>query len=144
MAGLKFSNPDLVLLQRCVAALSPGQELLYGCDDLLLPALTLGATGAVGSTYNLAAPLYRAMQAAAARGDWVVARRAQRHSIRLIEILGQSGYLGSLKTVLSHEGIAVGSVRLPMRSPDVEQSRELLDAWELWSAGLAEIVAAKS
>lgn len=144
MAGLKFSNPDLVLLQRCVEALSPGQELLYGCDDLLLPALTLGATGAVGSTYNLAAPLYRAMQAAAARGDWALARRAQRHSIRLIEILGQSGYLGSLKTVLSHEGVAVGPVRLPMRSPDVEQSRELLEAWELWSAGLAEIVAAKS
>jgi N-acetylneuraminate lyase len=98
----------------------------------------------VGSTYNLAAPLYRAMQAAAARGDWALARRAQRHSIRLIEILGQSGYLGSLKTVLSHEGVAVGSVRLPMRSPDVEQSRELLSAWELWSAGLTEIVAAKS
>jgi dihydrodipicolinate synthase/N-acetylneuraminate lyase len=84
------------------------------------------------------------MQAAAARGDWALARRAQRHSIRLIEILGQSGYLGSLKTVLSHEGVAVGPVRLPMRSPDVEQSRELLEAWELWSAGLAEIVAAKS
>jgi hypothetical protein len=31
-----------------------------------------------------------------------------------------------------------------MRSPDVEQSRELLSAWELWSAGLTEIVAAKS
>jgi N-acetylneuraminate lyase len=144
MAGLKFSNPDLVLLQRCVAALGPKQELLYGCDDLLLPALTLGATGAVGSTYNLAAPLYRAMQAAVVRGDWQLARRAQRHSIRLIEILSRSGYLGSLKVVMSHEGMAVGSVRLPLRSPTAHQSRELLGAWESWSAALAEIVAAKS
>jgi len=144
MAGLKFSNPDLVLLQRCVEALSPGQELLYGCDDLLLPALTLGATGAVGSTYNLAAPLYRAMQAAVVRGDWQLARRAQRHSIRLIEILSRSGYLGSLKVVLSHEGIAAGSVRLPLGSPNADQSRELLNAWESWSAGSAEIAAAKS
>ena len=133
-----------MLLQRCVAAVGPKQELLYGCDDLLLPALTLGATGAVGSTYNLAAPLYRAMQAAVVRGDWQLARRAQRHSIRLIEILSRSGYLGSLKVVMSHEGMAVGSVRLPLRSPAAHQSRELLGAWESWSAASAEIVAAKS
>ncbi|MEN9547032.1 MAG: N-acetylneuraminate lyase [Verrucomicrobiota bacterium] len=144
MAGLKFSNPDLVLLQRCVAALGPKQELLYGCDDLLLPAVALGATGAVGSTYALAAPLYRAMQAAAARGDWALARRAQRHSIRLIEILGRHGYLGSLKVVLNHQGLAVGSVRLPLRPPAVAFEAELLSDWESWSVAMGEITAAKA
>jgi len=144
MAGLKFSNPDLVMLQRCVAALGPKQELLYGCDDLLLPAVALGATGAVGSTYALAAPLYRAMQAAAARGDWALARRAQRHSIRLIEILGRHGYLGSLKVVLNHQGLAVGSVRLPLRPPAVAFEAELLSDWESWSVAMGEINAAKA
>lgn len=142
LVGLKFSNPDLVLLQRCVAALGAGQELLFGCDDLLLPAVALGATGAVGSTYNLAAPLYRVMQAAAARGDWGLARRAQRHSIRLIEIMGRSGYLGSLKAVLEQEGIQVGAVRLPLRAPSQIQTRDLLAGWEAWSAEAAEIVVA--
>ena len=142
MVGLKFSNPDLVLLQRCVAALGARQELLFGCDDLLLPAVALGATGAVGSTYNLAAPLYRVMQTAVARGDWGLARRAQRHSIRLIESLGRSGYLGSLKAVLEHEGIRVGTVRLPLRAPSPSQTRDLLARWETWSAEVVEIDAA--
>lgn len=144
MAGLKFSNPDLVLLQRCVAALGQGQELLYGCDDLLLPAVAMGATGAVGSTYNLAAPLYRSMQTAAAAGDWPAARRAQWQSIRMIEILARHGYLASLKAVLAHEGVAVGAVRLPLRPLDAEQTRDLLTAWESWSAGIAELAIAKS
>ena len=115
---------------------------MFGCDDLLLPAVALGATGAVGSTYNLAAPLYRVMQTAAARGDWGLARRAQRHSIRLIEILGGGGYLGSLKAVLEQEGIQVGSVRLPLRAPNQVQTQDLLAGWEAWSAEAAEIVAA--
>lgn len=142
MTGLKFSNPDLVMLQRCVAVLGPEQELLYGCDDLLLPAVALGATGAVGSTYNLATPLYRHMQAAAARGDWQSARHAQRLSIRLIEILSRGGYLGSLKAVLEHEGIRVGTVRLPLRAPSPAHRKAVLAAWEDWSGGLVEIVSA--
>jgi N-acetylneuraminate lyase len=144
MAGLKFSNPDLVLLQRCVDALGQGQELLYGCDDLLLPAVTMGATGAVGSTYNLATPLYRAMQVAAASGDWQTARSAQMLSVRMIELIGRHGYLASLKAVLTHQGIAVGSVRLPLGRLDAEQSRGLLVAWEAWSSRVTDFLMPKA
>lgn len=144
MAGLKFSNPDLALLQRCVEALGQGQELLYGCDELLLPAVVMGVTGAVGSTYNLVASLYRAMQVAAASGDWHAARRAQLRSIRMIEILGRHGYLASLKAVLAHQGIPVGPVRLPLCRLDGEKSRELMAAWEAWSSGGTDFVPAKS
>jgi dihydrodipicolinate synthase/N-acetylneuraminate lyase len=77
-----------------------------------------------------------------ARRDWGLARRAQRHSIRLIEILGGGGYLGSLKAVLEQEGIQVGSVRLPLRAPSQVQTQDLLAGWEAWSAEAAEIVAA--
>lgn len=144
MAGLKFSNPDLILLQRCVAALGRRQEVLYGCDELLLSAVALGATGAVGSTYNLAVPLYRALQRAAAAGDWDLARRAQRHAVRMVDILARHGYLGSLKAVLAHQGVAVGPVRLPLRSPDAAGVGSLLADWEAWSQGSADLVAARS
>jgi dihydrodipicolinate synthase/N-acetylneuraminate lyase len=88
--------------------------------------------------------LYRTLQAAAARGDWALARRAQRHSIRLIEILGRHGYLGSLKVVLNHQGLAVGSVRLPLRPPAAAFETELLSDWESWSVAMGEINAAKA
>ena len=134
MAGLKFSNPDLMLLQRCVAALGQGQELLFGCDEQLLPAVALGATGAVGSTYHLATPLFRILQTAAAAGDWPRARRLQGHALRMVEILSRHGYLGSLKAVLAHLGIPVGPVRLPLRSPSADDLGGLLAAWEVWVA----------
>ncbi len=143
MAGLKFSNPDLMLLQRCVATLGEGQELLFGCDEQLLPAVALGATGAVGSTYHLTAPLYRAMQTAASAGDWSRARRLQGHALRMVEILARQGYLGSLKTVLTHLGIPVGPVRLPLRPPGADEVRSLLDQWEIWAKD-SEILGAKS
>lgn len=144
MAGLKFSNPDLVLLQRCVALLGEGQELLFGCDEMLLSAVALGATGAVGSTYNLAAPLFRVLQRAAAGGDWALARRAQRHAVRMVDLLARRGYLGSLKAVLAHQGVGVGPVRLPLRSPEGEGVRSLLAEWDAWAAESAEILKAKS
>lgn len=143
VAGLKFSNPDLTLLQRCVAALGPGQELLYGCDDQLLPAVALGATGAVGSTYHLAVPLFRAMQRAASDADWPRARRLQGQALRMVEILALHGYLGSLKAVMNHLGVPVGSVRLPLRSPDAAEIRSLIGRWEAW-ASECEIIGAKS
>ena len=144
MAGLKFSNPDLVLLQRCVGSLAPGQELLFGCDEMLLSAVALGATGAVGSTYNLATPLFRVQQRAAAAGDWDLARRAQRHVVSLVDLLARHGYLGSLKAVLSHLGIAMGPVRLPLRSPAGPQVGALLAEWEEWSAESARITTTRA
>ena len=144
MAGLKFSNPDLVLLQRCVATLAPGQELLFGCDEMLLSAMALGATGAVGSTYNLATPLFRLQQRAAAAGQWDLARRAQRHAVALVDLLARHGYLGSLKVVLSHLGIPMGPVRLPLRSPTGPQVEALLAQWHEWSAQTDQILAAQA
>jgi len=143
MAGLKFSNPDLVLLQRCVAALAPGQELLFGCDEMLLPAVTLGATGAVGSTYHLAAPLFRAQQRAVAAGDWGLGRQAQLHAVRMVDLLARHGYLGSLKAVLSHLGVEAGPVRLPLRTPDAGQVRALLGSWDQWSTEAARLIASR-
>ena len=57
MHGIKFTNNDLMTLQECLAL--DGFDIVFGYDELLLAGLTLGVKGAVGSTYNFAAPLYQ-------------------------------------------------------------------------------------
>jgi N-acetylneuraminate lyase len=132
MAGLKFSNNDLVMLQRC-AAVAPGRlEIRMGSDELLLAALQYGATGAVGSTYNVATPLFQTLIDSAKAGDIAAARAAQLASVRLIDTLAKRGYLPSLKALLTARGIPMGPVRLPLRNLDAVSTSELLGELDLF------------
>jgi len=112
-AGLKFSNGDLLQLQRCVRAAEGSLDVLFGFDELLLPALALGVNGAVGSTYNFGAPLYHRLMKAFSAGDLPAARAEQLRSVALVEILNRHGFMGATKAVMKMTGVDVGPARLP-------------------------------
>ena len=57
LAGVKFTNPDLVSYRRCLDAAGRRFDLPWGVDEALLAALATGARGGVGSTYNWAPKL---------------------------------------------------------------------------------------
>ena len=77
---------DLMAYQLCLRAGDGAFDVPYGVDEWLLAALALGARGAVGSTYNFAAPLYRRMLRAFAGSDLVTAREEQLRSVRLVRL----------------------------------------------------------
>ncbi len=53
LKGLKFTNPDLVELQECLALQDSRFDIMFGCDENpLLASVLFGCTGAVGTTYN--------------------------------------------------------------------------------------------
>ncbi len=118
-AGVKFTNPDLVLLQECVAE----GRVLFGCDELLLAAATLGVTGAVGGTYNLMAPLYRRILAA----DPAEARRLQLQAVRIVRVLEQFGGVAAGKAAMALVGVDCGPARPPLRTVDAEALRVALE-----------------
>lgn len=124
LAGLKVSNPDPVSFTQC-RALGDRFELYWGTDEALLAALALGATGAVGSTYNVAAPLYHRLIAAFDRGDWAAARGLQYQSVGLVEALGKRGFLASLRAMMGFQGVPVGPPRPPHRGLTSEEVEEL-------------------
>src|SRR5699024_5646514 len=53
LAGLKYTSSDLAILARLRAATPDSFSLLLGSDDLLVAALSLGADGGIGGTFNL-------------------------------------------------------------------------------------------
>ena len=59
LAGIKYTCPTVQEYQACLELDDGRFDILWGCDEMLLSALVVGAQGAVGSTYNIAAPFYR-------------------------------------------------------------------------------------
>ncbi len=113
LAGIKFTNPDLMAYQKCLHTQGGKFDIPWGVDEYLLAALALGAVGGVGSSYNFAAPVYHRLIAAFERGDLVVARREQYRSVQLIELLAGFGYMAAAKAVMGFLGVQVGAARLP-------------------------------
>jgi N-acetylneuraminate lyase len=125
LAGLKYSNPDLVAYQLLLHADGGQWDVPWGSDEALLAALALGATGGVGSTYNFAAPIYHRLLAAFARGDLATAREEQFRSVQLVQILAKTGYMGATKALMGMLGVELGPARLPLATPSAEQLARL-------------------
>ncbi len=125
LAGLKFTNPDLMAYQLCLRAGGGRFDVAYGSDEQLLAALALGARGAVGSTYNFAAPIYHRLLKAFAAGDLAAARQEQFHSVQLIKLLAGHGFMGAAKATMTLLGVDVGPARLPNASLMPEAVRQL-------------------
>jgi N-acetylneuraminate lyase len=113
-AGVKYSNPDLVTLQECLAVRDGSLDVLFGIDEMLLAAVALGVHGGVGSTYNYAAPLYRRMLAAFDAGDVRLARKLQRQSVELVRAIEAHGGMAANKEVMRLVGVDCGPVRPPL------------------------------
>ncbi len=125
LAGIKFTSTNLMSLQECLEFEDGRFNILFGCDEMLLSALALGTTGAVGSTYNYCAPLYHKIIAAHQAGDLATAQALQMKSVRLVEVLVQYGVLPAGKAIMSLVGVDCGPVRPPVRNLTDEQKSRL-------------------
>jgi N-acetylneuraminate lyase len=116
LAGVKFTHEDLGDYQAARAADGGRFDVLFGRDEILLSGLNLGARGAVGSTYNYAAPLYQRILRAHAAGDLSAAQKAQAQAQAFIDIMSRHGGLPAGKTIMKLIGVDCGPVRLPLRT----------------------------
>lgn len=114
LAGIKFTNADMMEYLMTLRACDGRFDVPWGVDEAMLAALATGAKGAVGSSYNFAAPIYQRMMAAFAQGDLATAREEQYRSIQLIKTLASYGYLAAAKATMAMLGVDVGGVRLPL------------------------------
>jgi N-acetylneuraminate lyase len=131
LAGMKFTYEDLMDYGRCVRLEDGRFNMLFGRDEILLSALVLGATGAVGTTYNLAAPLYLRVMDAFARGDLESARADQHRAAEFVAVLMRFGVIPATKAAMKLTGVDCGPVRLPLRpieGSQLDKLREALDA----------------
>jgi len=125
LAGLKFTNPDLMAYQFCLRADDGRWDVPFGVDEHFLGALAIGARGAVGSGFNFAAPVYQRLLKAFAAGDFAAAREEQFRGARLVRVLSGFGYMAAAKAVMGLLGVPVGPARLPETNLTAGQHEEL-------------------
>ncbi|MEN5195343.1 dihydrodipicolinate synthase family protein [Sphingobacterium faecium] len=115
-AGIKYTHEDFMDYLSCLNFADRKYDMLWGRDENMLSALVLGAKGAVGSTYNYAAPLYLALIAAYDQGDFEKANTLQQKSIDMITLLGKYGGISVGKSYMKLIGLDCGEFRLPVRN----------------------------
>jgi len=126
LAGIKFTHEDLLDFGRCLDFEGGRYEMLWGRDEALLAALTLGAKGAVGSTYNYAAaPIYLPLLRAFAASDLKEAQRLQAKARDLIAVMLRLGGMSAGKAIMKIIGVDCGPVRPPLTNLSSAQLAEL-------------------
>jgi len=121
LAGIKFTNQDLVAYRRCLDAAGQRFDVPWGVDEALLAALATGARGGVGSTYNWAPKLYTNLKSAFETGALTEARRLQSASVAMVDAIAATGYMGTAKALMVRLGVPIGPARAPHDNPTSHQ-----------------------
>jgi len=115
-AGIKYTDENIMDFHLCLNFKNSKYDLLWGRDECLLSVFTIGCRGVIGSTYNYAAPLYHKLIKAFDDGDLEEARRLQRISVGIVQLLGKYGGMGTGKAFMKYIGMDCGKYRLPVRN----------------------------
>ncbi len=115
-AGVKYTHEDFMDFQSCLNFADGKYDMLWGRDENMLSALAIGAKGAVGSTFNYAAPLYYDLIDAYNNNDLELARSLQQKSIDMIRLLGKYGGISVGKAYMKLIGLNCGEFRLPVKN----------------------------
>jgi len=92
---------------------------------MLLGALATGAQAAIGSTYNVAAPLFTRMIDAFNAGRLEEAQRLQFLAVQMVNALASYSYHPAMKELLKMLGRDCGPCRLPMRGLTSDEVKAL-------------------
>ncbi len=120
-AGIKYTHEDFMDFLSCLHFQNGQYDMLWGRDENMLSALAVGAIGAVGSTFNYAAPLYYDLIDAFGKNDFKKAQALQQQSIDMITLLGKYGGIATGKAYMKLISLDCGGFRLPVKNMNGEE-----------------------
>ncbi len=137
--GIKYTHSDLDEFKKLLADMGNELDVPYGNDATLLEAMHAGAQGAVGSSYNYAAPLYIKLIEAFKQSDTTTAREQSEIAKELTRILESYGVFATGKAAMKMIGLDCGNPRLPLAPLTTELYQKAKS--EFTSAGIFAPVA---
>lgn len=124
LAGLKHSAPYMGYVRNFAQM---GLACLIGNCRLMLPALTIGATGCVDGPPNLAPERWVALWRAYQAGDLAKAQTAQEHASQVADLAPPFKFHATAKAVLSARlGIDCGEPRAPGQPLTASEQADLM------------------
>ena len=126
--GLKHTSSDFFLLERLTRRF-PEKVFFNGFDEMFLSALPAGATGGIGSTYNMMAEKFIRILKYFHLGRMDEARAEQQKANNIISALIRVGVMPGEKALLCKMGLDFGVCRRPFKALESNQADEL---WRVW------------
>jgi N-acetylneuraminate lyase len=133
--GLKFTDFDLYRMSNLAHA---GRSVFNGRDEVLAPGLLMGATGGIGTFYNVLPDLFVKIYSDATAGRWEEARLTQQRVNSLIRVALQFPLFPAVKQMLVWSGIDCGACLPPRGRLDHRQQKQLSE--DLARAGFGDLV----
>lgn len=125
IVALKQANGDLSQAAAVIAGTPEDFEVFAGDDEITLPLMGLGGTGAISTIGNVAGTRFKEMISAQAEGDHTRALRIHLELLPLMKALFITSNPIMVKRALELAGFPVGGVRLPLVEASPEQTAEL-------------------
>ena len=124
--GVKHTSSDYFALRQFRSAF-PNKVMLNGFDEMLLAGLSLGANGAIGSTYNFMPDKFIRIYQLFNEGKIEEAVCVQEEADRIIAALCKVGVMQGEKAILTKLGVPMGKLRAPFIDISDEQKEWLFD-----------------
>jgi len=135
--ALKYTSPELETFGQVIELCGGKLNMVMGCDQLMLPALTLGATAAIGTTYNFMPEIFVGVYDAWKSGDLKTAQRLMARGFRVIHLVRRKyPPMEACKEITRMRGFDIGRSRGPIPPISDKQRAELkkdLDAMDFFS-----------
>lgn len=129
VVGVKHTSRNLYGAERIIHR-HPHVDLVNGFDEFYLPALAIGARGAIGTTVGLQIDLFRALRRRFLDGDMTGARAVQVRINDTVEAMVEVGVFGAAKYLAGKYSVPLGRCRRPLPCLDDGAFTILDRAWE--------------
>lgn len=124
-AGIKYTYENLMDYQLCLEFKNRKYNIMWGRDEMMLPALSIGAETFIGSTYGYNAPIYTEIMKAFKEGRISEAAQLQYKANLIITRLDKYGN-GCGKAFMKAAGLDLGPCRRPLTTMTTETYDEFL------------------
>lgn len=108
----KHTSMDLLQLER-LRELCPDLVILNGYEETVLPALSLGADGAILASGNFAVRYFRKLYEAFQASDIITAKALQHKANHMMSVMYKNSLTASVKHSVGRFGIDIGLPRKP-------------------------------
>lgn len=135
--GIKHTSADLFALQQFKQKIKRPVTVFNGFDEMCLGGLSMGADGAIGSTYNFMADRFLKIYDEFHNGSIKKAQEIQNGANEIIAEMIKYGVFQCEKAVLTHMGIDMGPCRrpfLPISKDGFEAMKKIADDCKAWKA----------
>jgi len=127
ISGIKYTSYDFFNMRALIeVGQARGITVLSGPDEMCLPALVMGAEGAIGTTYNILPGLFANLYACFHAGDLAQAQECQYKANRVIKAFTSvPSTIGAVKEILRKMGFDCGVPRRPLRPLTADEKERL-------------------